>query len=600
MSENQIDLFEIIPQRLSIHAMRSSGYRDAAHAVAELIDNAVEAGKPLNEPTNIEVICVDAETLVNQRARMRMKNVCVYDDGRGMDTRTLRMALQFGNGTHLLEGSQTGIGKFGMGLPNSSISQCQRVDVYTWQNGRCIQSYLDIQQIRDGTQKSVPEPTETEIPNELRELISSELKSHGTLVVWSQLDRMKWKGSNAFLRNAEFLVGRMYRYFIADGSVRIRLAAYESTRFVTELKHEAYVRPNDPLGLMSETLAPGDWANSPPFVQLGEDQIVPVAYGGTTHEVQLRFSICRPEVRLEGGNSAIGRWAKKNQGVSVVRAQRELEMNRMFEDIADARERWWGVEVAFGAELDDVFGVANTKQAATDFLNIDLDEDAEVEDLRPHEYREQLVESEDPKLAIYEIGQIIRKSLKTIRKQIEQMRSGERSGTTEDGPNTAEQIATRITRERQISRQESGASDVDEALPPEERSRMLVEGLVQHGRDEGSATAIASDWVKNDLKYAFVPQNVSSPAFFEVVRQAGMLQIMLNQRHPAYEHLFALSNDAASQDGGASSNEVMGLKLLLCAWARMEDRAGEDRTEELEHIRFEWGSIAKDFLAGIE
>ena len=32
---------DIIPARLAIEAMRDSGYRDAAHALAELVDNAV-------------------------------------------------------------------------------------------------------------------------------------------------------------------------------------------------------------------------------------------------------------------------------------------------------------------------------------------------------------------------------------------------------------------------------------------------------------------------------------------------------------------------------------------------------------------------------
>lgn len=600
-TEEQMDLFEIIPQKLSIQAMRSSGYRDAAHAVAELIDNSIEAGRTIQEETNIEVVCIDEETVVNQRSRLRMKHVCVYDDGSGMDAETLRMALQFGNGTHLSEDHQTGIGKFGMGLPNSSISQCRHVDVYTWQDGQCIHSYLDLDEIRAGSQRVVPEPSLSAIPEYIEELIKNPIKPHGTLVVWSELDRMKWKGSTAFLRNAELLVGRMYRYFVADKSVRIRLAAYEMMPLGNQLRFEKYVQPNDPLGLMTDTVAPDPWSSVAPFDAVGEPQTVDVTYGGKRSSVTLRFSICKPRVRLQGGNSSIGKWAKKNQGVSVVRAGRELEMNRTFEDIADARERWWGVEVSFGPELDDVFGVANTKQAATDFVNIDLDEDAAADDIPPLEYREQLVELEDPKLAIYEIAQLIRKSLTTIRKQIARMRSGERSSTDASGGNTAEEIATRITRERQELRNDVGRSDADERLPTEDRSRLLVDTLVSHGQDEAQATQTAADWIEKNLKYAFLPQDVSSPAFFEVVRQAGILQILLNQRHPAYQHLFALSTeDNGDGESLDKSSALLGLKLLLCAWARMEDSAGEARTDALEEVRFEWGKIAKDFLSGME
>ena len=69
-----------------------------------------------------------------------------------MDADVLRMALQFGNGTHLTEETQEGMGKFGMGLPSSSISQCRHVEVWTWQAGpeSAIYSYLDLDRIISG------------------------------------------------------------------------------------------------------------------------------------------------------------------------------------------------------------------------------------------------------------------------------------------------------------------------------------------------------------------------------------------------------------------------------------------------------------------
>ncbi len=54
----------------------------------------------------------------------------------------------------------------------------------------------------------------------------------------------------------------------------------------------------------------------------------------------------------------------RNQGVSVVRAKRELELNHSFDSRSDPRDRWWGIAVLFEPELDDVFGMTNNKQAA--------------------------------------------------------------------------------------------------------------------------------------------------------------------------------------------------------------------------------------------
>ncbi len=114
------DSFDLVPTHLAVAAMRDNGYRNTAYAVAELIDNAIQA-----EATEIELLCSEAEELVQQRIRRRIKQVAVLDNGTGMDDAVLRMALQFGNGTHL--GDRNGIGRFGMGLPSASISQCRRV-----------------------------------------------------------------------------------------------------------------------------------------------------------------------------------------------------------------------------------------------------------------------------------------------------------------------------------------------------------------------------------------------------------------------------------------------------------------------------------------
>jgi hypothetical protein len=43
------------------------------------------------------------------------------------------------------------------------------------------------------------------------------------------------------------------------------------------------------------------------------------------------------------------------------------------------------------------------------------------------------------------------------------------------------------------------------------------------------------------------------------------------------------------------------LKLLLTAWARLEDEAtSEQRRQRLEQIRYDWGTLAWDFLHKLE
>ena len=138
----------IIPARTAIETFRDAGYKNTASALAELIDNSIESGAK-----DIQVLTFEEQVTVRQRLSSQIQEVAVYDDGCGMSPDVLRICLQFGNGTRLR--SRSGMGRFGIGLPNASISQAQRIDVYSWINGECHHTYLDIEQIKDENLKDV-------------------------------------------------------------------------------------------------------------------------------------------------------------------------------------------------------------------------------------------------------------------------------------------------------------------------------------------------------------------------------------------------------------------------------------------------------------
>ena len=603
MASNAAELaapaYEILPPRLAIKSMRSSGYRDTAHALAELIDNSIQAGLVVNDHTQVEVICVDRVELVSARHRRRVHQIGLYDNASGMDATTLRIALQFGNGTHLAPPQQNGIGKFGMGLPNASISQCQRVEVWSWQDGQCLYTYLDVSEIANGRIREVPEATRSSIPTAWRRLIRDEVGARGTLVVWSGLDRVSWKSSRALLDNAEFLVGRMYRYFIHNHSVRIRLVAFEDRDGDVESTDcDRDVRPNDPLYLMSDSSCPAPFAGIPAFDPFGDPVRVTVRHDDEDHLVQLRFSLVGPEARRQGGNSLIGRHTAKNQGVSVVRANRELELNHSFDNRYDVRERWWGVEVAFEPELDDIFGVTNNKQAATAFYQMDLEEDAKAEGMTPGQFRDELVENGDPRLVFYELSTEIRRNLKTLREQIARMMRGKKGpGGGVAPPGSVEEIATRATRKRREELGDRGRSDREEEKPPAERTAELTRELIDEGVDEKTATQVAVEAVRSNVKFLFQDADIPGAAFFDIKSKAGTIIINVSTRHPASEHLFELLK---ADDPEPDPPALKALKLLLTAWARLEDESGDSRRQQLEDVRQDWGRLARDFLQEAE
>ena len=594
---------DIIPARLAIEAMRDSGYRDAAHALAELVDNAVQAGA-----TDIEVLCLDKVEFAGQRNRRRVDRVAVLDNGSGMSKEVLQMALQFGNGTHLDPDSQDGIGKFGMGLPNSSISQCQRVDVWTWQQGQVLHSYLDVDEIRSGKLSTVPDPRPDRIPKDIRALAQQQLGECGTLVVWSRLDRVRWKSSRALLENSEFVIGRMYRYFLAEGKTTVRLAAFSpaASDGKMECDFDKNVLPNDPLYLMTGTSCPQlpvPHSHETLFEEYGPPEEIEVRLPGRKRPavVRIKYSIVRQPVRkLLGekysnpGASPQGQHAARNIGISLVRAGRELELSHAHVIGYDPVERWWGIEVSFPPPLDHLFGVTNNKQSATGFVEFDLDEDAAAEGLKPGEFLEQLKENEDPRWVMYEISKRIHANLVAMRKQLARMREGTRKRDLEDKVDAAEVAATRATDER---KQEGhfGESDRAEQLAPEQRTDELRRGLEAAGADPDEAREIAVSHVQQNIKYIFQEAGYQGPSFFSVASKGGSIILTVNRDHPVAKFLLDL---LANAENDQSNRALVALKLMLCAWARLEDETQNDRQrQKYVDTRDEWGRMTREFLA---
>ena len=338
--------YDIVPTSLVVEAMRDNGYKNAAYAIAELIDNAIQA-----EATLVELLCGEKQYFNEQRSRKRIEQVAVLDDGKGMDATTLRIALQFGNGTRLDSGKHDGIGRFGMGLPASSISQCQRVEVWSWQDGpeSALYSHLDIRDIKSGKMRDVPEPRPKPIPA-LWQNVSKGFDKSGTLVVWSSIDRCIWKSANAIISNSEMLIGRMYRRFLDSGRAEIRMVAFDMDSPATSIQ-EKYALPNDPGYLIEQTSCPEPFHDEAMFNPIGENYKRPfdIRFRDKVHTVMVTFSYAKEEARRppNAGNLPYGKHAAKNVGVSVVRADRELDLDQGLVVQYDPRERWWGVEVAF-------------------------------------------------------------------------------------------------------------------------------------------------------------------------------------------------------------------------------------------------------------
>ena len=583
--------------------MRDNGYRNAAYALAELMDNSIQAGA-----TQVELLCVQRNEWVEQRSRQRIDKIAVLDNGSGMSPEVLRQSLQFGNGTNLDPSRQTNMGKFGMGLPASSVSQARRVDVYSWQQGvdTAFHTYLDIGEITSGRLDTVPEPQPKMIPKEWMGWSQTYGRS-GTLVVWSEIDRCVWRTGRAIIENSEQLIGRMYRKFLEADGVKIRLACIEGESLVCSI--DKFARPNDPLYLMTGTSTPSPYDNEAMFEPYPDastaETRVPVRFGDKEHYVIVRSSMAKKSAREGGtaGSRDYGTHAGKNVGVSILRAGRELELDAAWA-LADPRERWWGVEVEFPPALDEIFGVTNNKQHArnlSEIANLDI-KDLLRDGKSITQLKEEMVADGDTHGHLLEVAQHIRSLIKQMRELIHTQLKNQRSREARhaDSGLLAEKEATEKTRERQAEGNQ-GVSDAGETMGAHAREKDILDGLTQQGMSETEAQDIASLVIQDHLKYVFAEASLDTPAFFSVQPRGGTLIVTLNTRHPAYSRLVdVLERDNA--DSSADSlrerldNALEGLKLLLMAWARYEDEQEASRRENAQDARVDWGRIARRFL----
>jgi hypothetical protein len=597
---NQVELEEedasIIPPDLAIQAMRDSGYKNTAYALAELVDNSVQA-----KANSIEIFCIEEMRHIKERQRRRLAKIGVLDNGEGMSGAVLRKALQFGNGTRLND--RSGIGRFGMGLPNASISQAARVDVWTWQNGpdNALHSFLDVDEVRRRERRNVPEPEPSPVPDEWRER-ALPLGQSGTLVVWSRLgaDRMTWRGAKATLRNTGWLLGRIHRRFIHDQSLSIRLLGGEDGSL-----EEDYVDINDPMYLVPAPHLPAPYDKTPMFKEFLRDPVT-VEVNGSTFEVMTSYSLAdQSTLDLAGnanrGDMAYGKDAAENTGVSVMRAGRELMLDRSWTIQYDPRDRWWGCEVEFPADLDEIFGVTNNKQAATVFnelAGLDWKELAEGDETMP-EVIARLKDEGDPKGVLLHLSETIKRNLRAMREQIKIQGKNSRRAGKRHGEGDPTEDANEKWKERDKT---NPLPDGDQP-PSKEDVEDISEDLKEDGVDEESAEEIVARVVSGDLKILFVDKTLgSSGELFTVVPRGHTTEVVFNRRHPGFDMIF----DTVSADDdleSLSSSELQdrllkamrAVKVLFAAWARME-REDPPNLPRFERVREAWGKLARDFL----
>ena len=632
ITNNEQMTFPYFTNYQAIKSLRDSGYKSTAHALAELIDNSIEANA-----SEIEIIAISRRKTTNKSSRIAIDQLAILDNGAGMDDKTLWACLSFGYGTRE---ERKGIGRFGFGLPNASFSQAKKIDVYSWQTGagNALHTSTSISDI-EAEIGGIPFPKLKQIPEVFLNVGKMDIGSTGTLIVWSELDKFGWKQATTAFKHSELLIGRLYRRFLAKKSDRLhpedsRNEEIGKPRKITFIPIEAtdeeyrideenirQIRPNDPLYLMTETSCPEDFGPGPMFKELeGSPFSVPIKYAGNQYNVLVRASYAKPYVRnsyhedadwpendigKDAGNLLWGKHANANIGVSLVRSHREIEIDKGWIIGYNPTERWWSIEVDFPTELDEVFGLTNNKQAAIYFnrmANFNKENEILPDEDSYIDMRNRMEEDGDQRILLLDLERQIRNAITSMRKYIKQ--SGHpRKRHANDQESNAELIATTVSKRRRDEGHKSDSDLAEEVGTKEQHIEEQIQSLVsKHHYDEKDALQRVMETVEANHRVRWITSHQDdSDAFFSVESYGGVMQVVLNTAHPVHEHLYEVLHPDFSDENEVNlenriEDAAAAFRLLIYSWARYESELTGNDKKMARRSRTQWGIYADEFF----
>ncbi len=516
-----------------VESLRDNGYRDTAMALSELIDNSIQA-----EATKIEIILIERYLPSGSRKNWLVNEIFVADNGSGMEKALVETSLRFGGGTR--HSAQKGLGKFGMGLPNSSASQCRRFEVYSWQNKESPWfNYFDFSEIEETKSEYLPEVQKLPLPDHINEIIRPHPNS-GTVIRWINCDRLILRRANKLVPHIKWPLGRIFRRFLNDKTIEIKIRVFQDNgaSFSENYGLSTAIKPLDPLFLMEDTQLPNPYNKQSTNIlwQDGEylfpdpngDKNNRELYQKIGDSIIIRLSISKPETKRLGGDSELGRIYRQFMGISVLRANREIKLDDFgfLGELGDPLNRWWKIELAFEANFDKYFGLDNTKQNVHAFRKIvDKDELERTEDDIQLEF-------------ICKLSEFIENQIRLMRKDIDSIDAGTRGGgkivqppapdQEDNGPFPSDAVPVPIP--------DNNDSETHEETDEEkqELKSWLLLRYPEYDRDENKLNLAIEWFFKTEYNQVIVFSQLGAASLYEYESIGHRIIIEINTEHEFY------------------------------------------------------------------
>ena len=572
-----------------INSLRDLGYSNTTSAVCEHLDNSIQWG------------ATDVRIYFNQRGRKGEGgvDVLIVDNGKGMPPHVLKVAMSFGGST--VYDDRKGIGRYGMGMKTAALSMGPTLEVYSWQEPNAFYNMtLDVQEI--GADRSnlieLPDPTlVTELPSEIADILtrpmvwpkdsqdllaenraglSAALGNSGTIIFIPNCDRLTYKRAQTLSEHAIREMGRVYRRQLSVGIniyVNNRLVeAFDPTFWMDDAEHTQLAELKTKKSRLVNT-----FAVEIPAMEDGQRvaQATVRVYALPYEEwMQLPRKVLKNDLHMF--DQLLVSFVMRNDREVHIGAIPELSGK------AHADSLWARVQIDFGGELDEAFGVAANKQG-----------------VRPKSYVYDLIKGQ-----ISDDITRIRESVKQYRAKQTEASGKEHLTTAEIRASEADPLQANQLPNAPAPRTEEEQKILDEA--------MKAFAITLKRGDETDDQAY--ERVKKS-RYLTVFKHDEYWPFYHVDFKFGKVILTINTAHPFFTKLYEpLSNlviDANNHESeenqmaaiqGEEPELLVALQLLLLSLARTQSVLYSDddaqKRELFENFRREWSNSFRIHLMG--
>jgi hypothetical protein len=535
----------LVFQDAFIRGMRDIGYKNTGWALAELLDNSVQAGA--------DTIGVQFGHLDRNKSESKPNVIAVVDNGVGMIPEMISYAVRWG-GTDR-ENSREGFGRYGYGLPSACVSICQRYTVYSKITGGDWHAVVvDIHELAKvssdlaATGKMLqPRPLTPPswVGGSVQALDPGKMES-GSVIVLESMDRLNWRTAKALDAKLKELFGVIYRHWIP------------SPRFTV---NGVDVEPVDPLFLMEN----GKFHDETPVRAHRVDarSFDVETSRGTKGRVAIRASYLPPTFQRAEPSKA-GKINKRHaimreyNGIQICRDGRQIDC--VFPRFTKFQNYDYNVkvEVDFEPELDEFFGITTAKQ--------------------------QIVIDESMWERLEQAGRL-RDLINDIRKRFSadnnDITANEKSSHETDTPRASEE-AMAATEKFKV--RPSMPSDKKKA----EGRKNLEQAVTKASEKTGKAKKdIKAEMEKRAIARRFEVEFQAIPEgpFYRPYRLGEQKRLIINSQHPFYGKVYAVSPEVGSA-----------LEVLLLVLAEAELEADGDAEAFYKASRNLWSERLRHAL----